>query len=308
MSKEIIITSLLGLLSTGLCFAADVPEHLYVVGCVYSSTHTDTSSYNFDGVELLKTDDIFTGEVEIYENGTPDFAIVGQPGASNWTKENYTLTDYRPDAEFQVVELNLKRSSTLTARLRPGTYNFTVDFSEDKPLLKIAKSGYTMSLYIVGALLDDSDNPYDFNGVQFEQDGDMFTCNNVGLHSNSDVAEFAIVENNGSSWNTGTAYVSSDPKWSITDAVTRKVPPTTSSARIMKLASGRYNFTFDYTKALPFLTISPAIKQDVTALPSLSISSGTPVYYDMYGKPVEHPESGIYIMRNGNTVSKVIIK
>ena len=308
---RIIIISAIILLSAPYSFTADVPDHLYVVGTVFSDTHTDTSSYNFDGVELIKGESIFSGEVELYKCGNMvQFAIVQQNGEQNWKELNYTASpnfsqSILNNAYSLTVNLELKRNTTTTSSLPAGKYRFLIDFS-DNPRLKISKAEYELNLYLVGTLNKEETNPYDFNGILFEQTGDNFKISGATLYPSTDQnAEFAVTPN----WESNEVYTALAPwNFEISDSqkqnlsLKKVISTNDKESSLMQITPGDYDFEFDNSGFEPVMTIK---KHSIsTALPSLTVDDYEPEYYTLTGIRIKAPDHGIYIVRRGATVAK----
>ncbi|MCD8395071.1 MAG: hypothetical protein LUC85_09620, partial [Bacteroidales bacterium] len=78
--------------------------------------------------------------------------------------------------------------------------------------------------------------------------------------------------------------------------------PDTLTETLPKLdLTGEYNVEFNYeTKAIKFT--------DAAGVSTIAVDdNAAKVYYNLQGQLVENPTSGLYIVRQGNTVRKVIL-
>lgn len=87
-------------------------------------------------------------------------------------------------------------------------------------------------------------------------------------------------------------------KASAENAASEIVPYTVAKA-------GLYNITADFNNAWPAITLSESIS---TGVDNISVADGEAEYYNLQGIRVSEPKAGVYIRRQGNSVSKVVLR
>ena len=87
-------------------------------------------------------------------------------------------------------------------------------------------------------------------------------------------------------------------KASAENAASEIVPYTVAKA-------GLYNITADFNNAWPAITLSESIS---TGVDNISVADSEAEYYNLQGIRVSEPKAGVYIRRQGNSVSKVVLR
>lgn len=115
---------------------AEVPKALFIVGCVYIDTPTDT--YNWEGLEFNKDENIFTLEdVHFFESPMAgetqsEFMISTDHGslkAVQATPFGYAAGNFSETESGDITTSLTIKSSSLVCKIDPGTYNITITYS-----------------------------------------------------------------------------------------------------------------------------------------------------------------------------------
>ncbi len=330
-------------LSSGIALSAQeipssraaMPASLYVVGAI--TVNGIETGYNFDGIEFEKEGELMICRDVTFHVSTgeiAEFAITVENTADRWQN----CACYVPgDSEFRgwnfsgdyTLSEPMMTSKNRIMNITPGTYNLTMDFSENAPVMTITRSDVSYedlipsALYIIGNVQSSESGDakaaqINYTGREFINNGDgCIVCNNVVLYAadaQNQFAEFAIVENNTyESWLTGLYYTTSPTTWMLSDDVTYETRPVTTNSsdggvRTMTIAPGEYDFSIDYSSFKPVLTISKSSKIPTgTDLTGYNSTSPT-LYYNLQGIPVATPTHGIFIMRKDGTARTISIK
>lgn len=246
---------------------------------------------------------------------------------STWDTVNSSDRYGAPDANTRVADgetatvtryaAGSTASSCASWAIAPGTYTFTVDLNT--MTLHVGDNGTISTapaqLYLIGHINNFADpatgnwNPA--NGLKATPSGDVFKYNNVEVNDAGDgFGYISFATRTGATWddlNSADRYGASTKDETLTTGtpytITRyPAGVSASSASSWKVAAGHYNVTADFTKMTVSLTPTSGIE-------AVGADTDAPAsYFTLTGIPVANPTSGIYLKRQGNTVTKILIK
>ncbi len=187
---------------------------------------------------------------------------------------------------------------------RTGTFNITIDMVNATILLEEVIN-YPDALFLCGNLKDANWDP--------AYDGAILDSTEEGVYAIENVALVAVDGNANAyfSFNTTTGSwddVNSSARYGATsadEAVTLGENMTVvnggTNPNAWMVEPGTYNFIVD------LVNMTMVVTKSTTGVESIDADNNAPaVYYNLQGVEVANPENGVYIMKQGNKVTKVV--
>lgn len=313
----------------------DAPEKLYLMG------NLEQGSWETNvGVAMTKNGDKFTASnvtLNAASGETNAFftfvTALGSTGASTeWdavinSSDRYGATSKDKivsvggSAPIQKFTAGVDASSAYSWGVAPGTYDITADFSTMTMTITTPGGGgggggditdMPAQLYFIG---DIKDNQWDPSyGEAMTKDGNKYVLSKVVLEAADPAADcyFSFTDALGTDWDDLNAKAN---RWG---AVAEGVTITTGVAAPMKIyannvdTSGCKSWSVasgEYSVEANFADMTVTLKKSTSGIDNIGIESNEPViYYNLQGVRVAEPANGIFIRRQGNKVSKVIIR
>lgn len=290
------------------------PMDWRVVGA-YTALLPDGKDWNFDlSTQLTENNGVYSGKIE---NLTSDFKIVNT-AYDNWDfayttaqkieiGKPYTLEIIPGDVNISfAIPVQSVKNATVT--WNPETYSMTITAAESD----IVK-GYPV-LYVVGGFaLTDTGGwiaPGEEGTVKMnEVDGVYTAIVNLG---DEEGVEFKLA---GSGWSN-----------QIAGGVAISYQPATvqeGGDNLWTELTGEQTLVFDYS-AMEMYFVDPNAGSDdeggnggsteepgdgpTVGIDSINASNAPVMYFNLQGQRVINPQNGIYIRKQGNTTSKIILK
>lgn len=313
----------------------EYPEQIYVVGNVAGNTGDMKPNITL-ALPGDKTTGIYTGEVTVSDNMATGF---GYFQLSTGTAEN--ATDWSGlKARYGAEEKDMPAAAgtfTIVAsgdpyawKIAQGTYTFTVNLPEKTLVIENVAAPLHIpdQLYIIGDINYIDWQPKNALEMTKDASGKVFTVNaSTNLEDGRTKAAFSFLELKADAWDgdtqTGTQGVNDGYRWGAPAADTPieapveggnavSVPLTVYTPNVNASACNsytldafaEYTFTVDFSGTEPVLTVA----YKTTGVEGVSVENNAAVeYYTLEGIRVNAPESGIYIRRQGNKVSKIAL-
>lgn len=164
------------------------------------------------------------------------------------------------------------------------------DFAKPVALTRSNDGTYVASNIHIGSLLEDGNTDLDFVfSTTMAEGGVPYVAGRRSIPAETNWADLGE----------GTVYHAGGvTKASAENAASEIVPYTVAKA-------GLYNITADFNNAWPAITLSESIS---TGVDNISVADGEAEYYNLQGIRVSEPKAGVYIRRQGNSVSKVVLR
>ncbi len=304
-------------------------DHLYLMGNVkgaqWSTSASPEMTKKGDGIfSITATFEAAEGETECYFNFCDALA-------ADWTPLNNTANRYGAPEEGTHVENNsswkirkhtkgMDAANVQSWKILPGTYTMTVDLS--KMTLTIGEGGEIETdpmpahFYILGHA---NGNDWHYaQGVEMTASGKSFVATvefvkpvpTPATRAETDpYAYFSFARSLGASWddlNVAGNRFAPDADTLITpdgSSVTLKESSTPAQAKAYKVMPGKYDVEVNWaTKKISLRSAIPNSVEEIDAT-----ATEAPVYFNMQGMKVTHPEKGnIYIRVQQGKAAKVV--
>lgn len=243
-----------------------IPEALYAIGYVNGNSFNPTQ-----GVQFGRNDNTFTlANVTLDNQGgnySSYFGLTSKLGADENDWSTLNSNRYGAESENQIVELNTAYKAAKgenSWRIQGGEYTLTVVFDEDgNATLTVTGTPDPLeapeNLYLIGG-----NNGWNTTTAPaFTKEGDKFTLTDVEMPEGS---EFTLITKTGDSWdsvNDGDRYGAPVAGTEIEmdqpmDIELFMAGVNASGATNWTIPEGKYNFTVDFSTAIPTLTVSVA--------------------------------------------------
>ena len=188
---------------------------------------------------------------------------------------------------------------------RTGTFNITIDMTNATILLE-EQIVYPDALFLCGNLKDANWDP--------SYDGAILDPTEEGVYAIKDVE---LVGADGGDWayfsfntavgdwdkdvNKSARYGAESPDQAVTIGENMKVVNGGTNPCAWKIKPGVYSIVVD------LVNMTMVATEQTTGVESIEAENNAPaVYYNLQGVEVANPENGVYIMKQGNKVTKVV--
>lgn len=313
----------------------DAPEKLYLMG------NLEQGSWQTNvGVAMTKNGNKFTAsnvKLSAASGETNAFftfvTALGTTGASTeWdavinASDRYGATSKDKivsvggSAPMQQFTAGVDASSAYSWGVAPGTYDITADFSTMTMTVVTAGGGgggggdvtdMPAQLYFIG---DIKDNQWDPSyGEAMTKDGNKYILSKVVLEAADPEADcyFSFTDALGADWDELNMKAN---RWG---AAEEGATIATGVASAMKLYANNIDASNckswcvapgEYSIEANFADMKVTLTKSMSGIDNIGVESAEPViYYNLQGVRVAEPANGIFIRRQGNKVSKVIIR
>ena len=214
-------------------------------------------------------------------------------------------------AEDKTVEIGVattmyKYASSNIKIAATGTYDVAIDLNAPTITLKGVVT-YPEKIYILGNV--EGNNWSTSVGPEMSHQGEgVYAISDVTINGadGGQYGYFSFAEKLGANWNA----VNDGTRWGpnaenklvvLGTADTGLTNNWAGGTQSWKIESGLYNMTLD-TKALTLLVTGTP-----TAIEEVGVDAGEAVYYNLQGVKVANPENGIFIKKQGNKTTKVVL-
>ena len=310
-SKVFITSAFLSLLlvfASVKTFAANIPEHLYIIGSTIKGDNDFSDKHTF----LEHSNGILAClNVSVYPTtptGTFGELVITETCGENW----------KNGPVYSIQEGSLNNYGTAlkiffdAISVPEGTYDFYIDFNGSVPRLYYftVNQRIPQHLYLLGSLKEP--HVLDIEGLEFERQDNMFILKDVDIlagDTGNTFGSIALCNSNGEDW-LKLCYV---PVSKITASSieenasysTSFVKANSENEALFMLPVGRYDLYVDFSNLFPELSIiqSPKIE---TGIDSANIETKENYeYYTLDGVRVSNPSVGLYI-RRGLSSSRLV--
>lgn len=282
---------------------SDEPETLYVIG-----NSVDGESWTAMTNEMTFADGVYTWSGDLLGSG---FKI----NNGSWADDNYNI-----GAPENAGALELDKAYNVVAAANSGNIvfadfisveNATVVYDPEKMTVTVTgdpvypEPETPEALYIIGNIKDLDWNPANgIAGVETEKGSGIFTF--TGIELVNETAYFTFVNIKTDDWGT------------INDGTHRYGPAAGQNAALtvgdkevkfqlagdasFNIAGGLYDFTVDFN------TWTFSVVANTSGVSSINTENAPVEYYNLQGVKVANPQNGVYIIRQGNTTKKAVIR
>lgn len=295
------ILSFLTVFASAKTFAANIPEHLYIIGSTIEGGNDFSDKHTF----IEHSNGILAClNVRVYPTtptGTIGELVITETCGGNWKngpiycmKEDSPLSNYGTPLRVYFAAISFPE----------GTYDFYIDFNGSVPMLYYftANQRIPQHLYLLGSLKEP--HVLDTEGLKFERQDDMFILKDVDVlagESNNTFGSIALCNSNSEDWYS-LCYIPTTEitENSINDNAsysTSFVKADSGNEALFMLPVGRYDFYVDFSNLFPELSIiqSPRLE---TGIDNANIETEENYeYYTLDGVRVSNPSGGLYIRR-----------
>ena len=187
---------------------------------------------------------------------------------------------------------------------KAGTYNITIDMVNATILLEEVIN-YPDALFLCGNLKDANWDPAYDGAILDPTDEGVYAIENVELVG-ADGGEWAYFSFNTTvgSWddvNTSARYGATSSDELVTVGESMTVVNGGTSPNAWKVEPGTYNIIVD------LVNMTLVVSKSSTGVENIEVdNNASAVYYNLQGIEVANPENGVYIMKQGNKVTKVV--
>ncbi len=191
---------------------------------------------------------------------------------------------------------------------RDGTFDVTIDLVKATILLEGSSASTTFpdALFLCGNLVDANWDP-SFDGAILDPTDDegVYTVSDIELipEGTNTHCYFSFNTTTGS-WddvNKAARYGATSKDEAISVGQSATVTNGGSDPNAWMILPGIYNFTVN----LKNMTL--VVEASSSSIESIKTDNNAPaIYYNLQGVEVENPENGVYIMKQGNKVTKVV--
>lgn len=313
----------------------DAPEKLYLMG------NLEQGSWQTNvGVAMTKNGNKFTAsnvKLRAASGETNAFftfvTALGSTGASTeWdavinasdrfgATSKDKIVSVGGSAPMQKFAVGVDASSAYSWGIAPGDYDITADFSTMTMTVVTAGGGgggggdvtdMPAQLYFIG---DIKDNQWDPSyGEAMTKDGNKYVLSKVVLEAADPEADcyFSFTDALGADWDELNMKAN---RWG---AAEEGATIATGVASAMKLYANNIDASNckswcvapgEYSIEANFADMKVTLTKSMSGIDNIGVESAEPViYYNLQGVRVAEPANGIFIRRQGNKVSKVIIR
>ncbi len=304
--RKITATLTVAMLSIGIqSIAQELDNKLYIVGGFQGWSPENASEFTYS-----EMDGAYVFELNAVETNR-EFKISTAKG--NWDAFNsgvYGLVEgetYSAQVLTKDVEANLYAGGKDNIALPwPGLWTIKVasDYSTIVATTDTPNPGNPAVLYVIGWVNGQQWTPS--VGVELEQISDgVYFCGDVDINGGSDAgtAYFSVASTLGT-WddiNAKTRYGAEENDYPVALNTTLKM--TTNGNNAWTVETGHYSVEVDINNMT--ITLDDAAGVEDIEINKSDVSA---VYYNLQGVEVLNPQNGMYIVKRGNSVSKVLVK
>ena len=183
-----------------------------------------------------------------------------------------------------------------------GIYNIYVNLSAMTVTLK--KSGEVVinvpnQLYAVGNLSAGSWDPA--TAVELTKEGNIFYGEVTFTGAGDGYSYFAVSGGKGD-WTSVNAARFAPVAGEVAFNLDEKVEFDRGEAAFKVVAEGTYFINVDFD------SMTVWVSSEAAGVEAIEVETATPIYYNLQGVEVANPQNGLFIVKQGNKVSKQIIK
>ena len=255
-----------------------------------------------NSVEMWNDNGIYT--IEEIEFGTGGNFGLATIQSSDWDAVNANRYGFEEDNAKAVEGQAMKIVKGAGAIQVPaaGIYNIYVNLSAMTVTIK--KAGEVVvnapeQLYVMGNLSVGSWDPA--TAVELTKDGNLFYGEVTFTGAGDGYSYFAIAGAKGD-WTMVNANRFAPVAGEVAFNLDEKVEFGKGEAAFKVVAEGTYFINVDFDSMTVWVSSTPA------GVESIEIENAPAVYYNLQGIEVANPQNGLYIVKQGNKVSKQLIK
>ncbi|MBR5331689.1 MAG: SusF/SusE family outer membrane protein [Muribaculaceae bacterium] len=183
-----------------------------------------------------------------------------------------------------------------------GIYNIYVDLSA--MTVTIIKAGEVVietpnQLYVVGTLSVGSWEPT--TAVELTKEGNIF-CGEVTFAGAGDGYSYFAISSGSGDWESVNAGRFAPATGEVAFNLDEKVEFVRGEAAFKVAAEGTYYINVDFDNMTVW------VSNEAAGVETIEMETVAPIYYNLQGVEVANPQNGLYIVKQGNKVSKQLIK
>ena len=255
-----------------------------------------------NSIEMWNDNGIYT--IEEIEFGTGGNFGLATIQSSDWDAVNANRYGFEEDNAKAVEGQAMKIVKGAGAIQVPaaGIYNIYVNLSAMTVTLK--KSGDVVinvpnQLYAVGNLSAGSWDPA--TAVELTKEGNIFYGEVTFTGAGDGYSYFAVSGGKGD-WTSVNAARFAPVAGEVAFNLDEKVEFDRGEAAFKVVAEGTYFINVDFD------SMTVWVSSEAAGVEAIEVETATPVYYNLQGVEVANPQNGLFIVKQGNKVSKQIIK
>lgn len=257
-----------------------------------------------ESIEMWNDNGVYT--IEDIEFGAGGNFAVSTVQSSDWDAVNAARYGFSQDNAIATEGKAMKIVKGTGAMQVPaaGVYNIYVNLSAMTVTVK--KAGEVVvnvpdELYCFGTLSVGTWAPE--KSVKLTKDGNTFSGQVTFVDSGDGYAYFALSSVQSTDWTTVNANRLAPTAGEVAFNIDQAVEFGKGEAAFKVKAEGTYYVNVDYD------AMTVAVSNYPTGVEGIEADENTPaVYYNLQGVEVANPQNGLYIVKQGNKVSKQLIK
>ena len=255
-----------------------------------------------ESIEMWNDNGVYT--IEEIEFGTGGNFGLATIQSSDWDAVNANRYGFEEDNAKAVEGQAMKIVKGAGAIQVPaaGIYNIYVNLSAMTVTLK--KSGDVVinvpnQLYAVGNLSAGSWDPA--TAVELTKEGNIFYGEVTFTGAGDGYSYFAVSGGKGD-WTSVNAARFAPVAGEVAFNLDEKVEFDRGEAAFKVVAEGTYFINVDFD------SMTVWVSSEAAGVEAIEVETATPVYYNLQGVEVANPQNGLFIVKQGNKVSKQLIK
>lgn len=255
-----------------------------------------------ESIEMWNDNGIYT--IEEIEFGTGGNFALATIQSSDWGVVNANRYGFAED-NAKAVEgqaMSIVKGEGAIQVPAAGIYNIYVNLSAMTVTIK--KAGEVVvnvpdQLYVIGNLSVGSWDPA--TAVELTKDGNLFYGEVTFAGAGDGYSYFAIAGAKGD-WTAVNASRFAPVAGEVAFNLDEKVEFGKGEAAFKVAAEGTYYVNVDFDN------LTAWVSSEAAGVEEIGIETVAPVYYNLQGVEVANPQNGLYIVKQGNKVSKQLIK
>lgn len=256
-----------------------------------------------ESIEMWNDNGVYT--IEDIEFGAGGNFGLSTVQSSDWTTVNSNRYGFAEDnaKATEGVAMPIVKGEGAIQVPGAGVYNIYVNLAAMTVTVK--KAGEVVvntphKLYAFGTLSIASWDPS--KGVELTKDGSKFSGKVTLTDSGDGYAYFAMSSVQSSDWVIVNANRIAPTAGEVAFGLDEAVEFGKGEAAFKTSAIGEYFINVDYEK----MTVT--VSNESAGVESIGVENAPAVYYNLQGVEVANPQNGLYIVKQGNKVSKQLIK
>lgn len=256
-----------------------------------------------NSLEMWKENGVYV--MEDIEFGAGGNFAVSTKQSSDWGTVNSNRYGFAQDNAIATEGVAMKIVKGEGAMQVPaaGVYNIYVDLSAMTVTVK--KAGKVTietpaKLYVMGNLSVGSWDPA--TAVELEKIDDNNFSGQVTFSGAGDGYSYFAIAGAKGSWEAVNPVRFAPVAGEVAFNIDENVEFSKGEAAFKVVAEGTYYINVDFKN----LTVN--VSNYATGVEAIDVETATPVYYNLQGVEVANPQNGLYIVKQGNKVSKQLVK